>query len=271
MRGLLFLGFILMLVLPCIGQGRVRLKNGNVIAEMKLLEEHHGHITYTHKGSVHDVYKEKIEFIETDSTIIRFDENGQRVTVSRGEQRLKGSFTQDTLGHREESSMMIGSQSRRFGWSGNTVYSSIVLPSLFAFGTFTAYLTVAPITGIAYWGFESQRRSSTADAKYFYQGLNMGSAISSAAMVSLLGKVYLDDAQVLFTAMGSAAGALACNQLMNDFGNELGVYSIPLTFALPFAGAAGGYLLGKKISLFDRSSGMTVATNGNGLSLTWTF
>jgi len=89
-----FVWFTIMSILSCSAQERIRLVSGKVINDAKLFSEHDQHITYERRMSLHDLEKGEIEFIETDSSMIKFDKKGQMIVVSK---RPTGSASIETL------------------------------------------------------------------------------------------------------------------------------------------------------------------------------
>ncbi|NQV52987.1 MAG: hypothetical protein HQ500_07375 [Flavobacteriales bacterium] len=80
---MLRLGFFILLsilsVFSCEAQERIRLLSGKVIQDAKLHSVKDHSIIYQRRMTLHELKKEKIDVVETDTSLIRFSQEGEMI------------------------------------------------------------------------------------------------------------------------------------------------------------------------------------------------
>ena len=82
-RSTLIVWLIMMSVLSCHAQERIRLTSGRTIKDARLYKEHENHITYEKRNSLHDLPKAELEYIETDSSYFKVSDGNMLIEVPK--------------------------------------------------------------------------------------------------------------------------------------------------------------------------------------------
>ena len=270
-------------------QHKIKLKSGKVIKEARLFREAPMSITYERRYSLHDLEKSKIEYIETDSSFIRFDQNGRRMTQWKWNySRSRGSSQENNEEEEHEDISAYrtidpdsskGSAVTETERPNYTPYRNpnkagtrwlarrnvnLTVSWLAAGAAGLAGGIVGVIPGaIIGWGVDQPEVGS-------WTGFAIGGALGAASGAYAIGEAAYGSggagAAILGSMVGAAAGATFVG-LAYETQNDL--YYFP-AMLLPATGAVIGYRLyiDKKQ---ESDLGLSVMPTGNGLAMTLTF
>lgn len=82
-RSTLIVWLIMMSILSCQAQERIRLTSGRTIKDARLYKEHERHITYERRNSIHDLPKAQLEYIETDTSYFQLNDRNELVEMPK--------------------------------------------------------------------------------------------------------------------------------------------------------------------------------------------
>ena len=273
---LYFFGLLFLLSFGAMSQNLIKLRSGKLIKDAVLFSEKQLYITYKKSNSLHDLEKSKIEYIQTDTSIIQFNANGSRIETPRSLQLNNSSQLKADPPELKGSGPSVSSDKLDIStnYSGGKKASIGVGQYFAAKGLGLAGSAAVGLLGLMT-GAILESNTSVHDPLIIggLTGMAIGLTAGKAAGIYLVGRHFYGPGGARGAFVGSFIGAGASAAIIgaiayNRTDELIGLGVLSLT--LPMVGGFIGYYTDlKTTSIKDKQ--VSLHTNGTNLGMTLRF